>query len=72
MGVELLTKARLTLVNTDTPADPAEPVPAAIAGLDSGNSSATSPARSTPLYSQTSHLLPLDIDRSIINPGSSR
>jgi putative transposase len=31
MGIELLTKARLTLVDTDTPADPAEPVPAAIA-----------------------------------------
>jgi putative transposase len=31
MGIELLAKARLTLINTDTPADPVEPVPAAIA-----------------------------------------
>ena len=31
MGTELLTKARLTLVGNDTPADTSEPVPAAIA-----------------------------------------
>src|ERR671937_679207 len=31
MGIELLTKARLTLVDTDTPTDTTEPVPAAIA-----------------------------------------
>jgi hypothetical protein len=31
MGIELLTKARLTLVDTDTPTEPTDPVPAAIA-----------------------------------------
>jgi putative transposase len=31
MGIELLAKTRLTLINTDTPADQTEPVPAAIA-----------------------------------------
>ena len=31
MGIELLTKARLTLVDTDTPAGTTEPVPTAIA-----------------------------------------
>jgi putative transposase len=31
MGLEILTKARLTLVDGDTPADPTDPVPAAIA-----------------------------------------
>src|SRR5256714_4002095 len=31
MGIELLTKARLTLIDNNTPADPADPVPAAIA-----------------------------------------
>ena len=31
MGIEILTKARLTLVDGDTPADPTNPVPAAIA-----------------------------------------
>jgi transposase-like protein len=31
MGIELLTKARLTLIGDDTPADTTEPVPAAIA-----------------------------------------
>jgi len=31
MGIEILTKARLTLVDGDTPADPTVPVPAAIA-----------------------------------------
>jgi hypothetical protein len=31
LGIELLTKARLTLVDTDTPTDTTEPVPAAIA-----------------------------------------
>jgi putative transposase len=31
MGIELLTKARLTLVDADTPTDTTEPVPAAIA-----------------------------------------
>jgi putative transposase len=31
MGIEILTKARLTLVDSDTPADTTDPVPAAIA-----------------------------------------
>ena len=31
MGIELLTKARLTLIDTDTPTDTTDPVPAAIA-----------------------------------------
>ncbi len=31
MGIELLAKARLTLVDTDPPADPTKPIPAAIA-----------------------------------------
>jgi hypothetical protein len=31
MGIELLTKARLTLVDSDTPSDTTDPVPAAIA-----------------------------------------
>jgi hypothetical protein len=31
MGIELLTKARLTLVDGDTPNDTTQPVPAAIA-----------------------------------------
>jgi putative transposase len=31
VGIELLTKARLTLVDTDTPTDSSEAVPAAIA-----------------------------------------